>query len=364
MDEHTYRRCAAVNRLDRGLHNARDRGSFYDGFTLVELLVVIAIIGVLVALLLPAVQAAREAARRSQCTNNTKQIALALHNYAGAHGALPVGYGMLPDTGYGTGVGTGTPYAEWSWAARVFAFMEQGAIAQQIDWEWNPGSTASPPPGAKEIITAKIPSFQCPSDDRVNINWNEGKACFGGAAVQEGFGRMSYAGNFGNCLDSTPPGTAPATASYLEASRTARWARVDGVFAYNHGDKFGQITDGTSNTLLTSEIIPGGVCTIRGAFAYDEGPVFMQFYRPNDPTPDFIRWCDAEDKIVGVSAAPCTDVGAGTLNQVLHTSRSYHSNIVIVSLCDGSTRPVNDDVDLVVWRAMGTPRGEETISLP
>jgi prepilin-type N-terminal cleavage/methylation domain-containing protein len=334
------------------------------GFTLVELLVVIAIIGVLVALLLPAVQAAREAARRSQCTNNTKQIALALQNYHSAHGSLPPGYGMLPEGGYGTGVGSGTPYAEWSWAARTFAFMEQGTLSQQIAWNWNPGGTVVAPPGIKEMITARIASFQCPSDDTVRTNWNEGKVCYAGAALVEGFGRTSYAGNFGNCGDTTPPGTAPPTASYLEASRTGRYPRVDGVFSYNHGDEFRQITDGTSNTLLTSEIVPGGVCSIRGAFAYDEGPVFMQFYTPNNPTPDFVRWCDASDKIAGVTAAPCTDVGAGTLNQILHTSRSFHTGVVVAGLCDGSSRAINEDVDLVVWRALGTPRGDEAVALP
>jgi prepilin-type N-terminal cleavage/methylation domain-containing protein len=365
MDEPTYRHYSAVNRLDRGPQRARDRGSFYGGFTLVELLVVIAIIGVLVALLLPAVQAAREAARRTQCLNNSKQIALGLQNYHSAHGSLPMGYGPLPEDGYGKGANNpGTPYAEWSWAARLFGVMEQTAISGAIDWNWNPGIVANAPRTVKEVRTAKIDGFHCPSDDAVRTNWNEGRVCPGLENIGdiEGFGRMSYAGNFGNCKDSDPPGEALPSNSFLEASRTARWARYDGVFSYNHGDKFGQITDGTSNTLLTSEIIPGGACSIRGSFAYDEGPVFMQYYLPNDPTPDIVRWCDSADQVVGVSAAPC--VATATLNQVLHTSRSYHSGIVIASMCDGSARPVSQDVDLIVWRAAGTPRGEETLSLP
>ncbi|MCC6491587.1 MAG: DUF1559 domain-containing protein [Pirellulales bacterium] len=326
-------------------------------------MVVIAIIGVLVALLLPAVQAAREAARRSQCTNNARQVGLACQNYHSAMGSLPPGYGMLPEDGYGKGVGGGTPYAEWSWAARIFSYMEQGTIAQQIDWNWNPGGTAIPPRGIKEVVSAKLPAFHCPSDNSTQTNWNDGKVCFAGAALTEGYGRISYAGNFGNCADTTPPGTAPATASALEAPReNTRYPRLDGVFSYNHGDKFSQITDGTTNTLLTAEIIPGGVCSIRGAFAYDEGPVFMQFRLPNDPTPDTVRWCDAEDKIPG-SLAPCLD-SLTQLNMVLHTARSMHPGIVVTGMCDGSTRNVSENIDLVAWRAMGTPRGEEVVSLP
>jgi prepilin-type N-terminal cleavage/methylation domain-containing protein len=333
------------------------------GFTLVELLVVIAIIGVLVALLLPAVQAAREAARRSQCMNNTKQVALAAQNYHAAMGSLPPGYGMLPAGGYGTGVGNGKPYAEWSWAARIFSYMEQGSIAGQIDWNWNPGGTAAPPATIKEVVAAKLPAFHCPSDNSTGTNWNEGKTCFAGAALSEGYGRISYAGNFGSCADTNPPGTAPATASQLEAPReNTRYPRVDGVFSYNHGDKFGQITDGTSNTLLTGEIIPGGLCSIRGAFAYDEGPVFMQYRLPNDPTPDLVRWCDQEDKIPG-AAAPCED-SLTQLNMILHTARSMHPGGLVVGMCDGSTRFVADGIDLFVWRALGTPRGEEPVALP
>jgi len=331
-----------------------------QGFTLVELLVVIAIIGVLVALLLPAVQAAREAARRSQCVNNSKQIALACQNYHGAHGELPMGYGPMPDGGYGKSVPGG---AEWSWAARLFGVMEQATLSGAIDWNWNPGVVAGASSTIKEVRTAKIAGFHCPSDEGTAVNWNEGQACTPGD--QEGFGRISYAGNFGNILDANPP-AAQAADSYLEKPREGvRFPRVDGVFSYNHGDKFGQITDGTSNTLLTAELIVGGPCSIRGVFAYDEGPVFMQFYLPNDTTPDVVNWCDERDDAVKNpgTKAPCSDIAPG-LNMILHASRSYHAGGVVTSRCDGSANLISDGIDLIVWRALGTPRGDEVVALP
>lgn len=332
------------------------------GFTLVELLVVIAIIGVLVALLLPAVQAAREAARRSQCTNNTKQIALACHNYESAHGSLPIGYGLLPEGGYGNSVAEGAPgqtqYAEWTWANRILAYLEQNAISTKIDWKWNPGNAQNYPEVIKSVVSAKIPGFQCPSDEGARTNFAEAGNCYPDNAFPDGFGRISYAGNFGNA-----EGTNPLN-SRLEASPDARPGarRVPGVFGYNHGDKLSQITDGTSNTLLTSELLIGGVCSIRGNFSYDEGPVFMQFYRPNDSTPDEVRWCDDEDLQPG-ARAPCIEPGLN-LNQVLHTSRSAHPSVVIASTCDGATHVVSDSIDLAVWRALGSPQGDETVALP
>jgi prepilin-type N-terminal cleavage/methylation domain-containing protein len=328
------------------------------GFTLVELLVVIAIIGVLVALLLPAVQAAREAARRSQCINNSKQVGLAVHQYHGAHGSFPIGYGLLPDNGYGTGVAeSGQPqYAEWPWSARILPYIEQTAVASLIDWKWNPGNAQNFPPQIRTVVSAKVPILHCPSDEGASTNFAETGACAG--QLVGGYGRISYAGNFGH-----GEGTNPAN-SQLEASRDGRPGarRIDGVFSYNHGDKISQITDGTSNTLLTSELITGGSCSIRGNFCYDEGPVFMQFYLPNDTTPDVVRWCDPDDKIPG-AAAPCID-SLTKLNMVLHTSRSSHPGGVIAGLCDGSARFVNDGIDIDVWRAAGTPRGEETLALP
>ena len=322
------------------------------GFTLVELLVVIAIIGVLVALLLPAVQAAREAARRSQCTNNSKQVALGCQNYASAHGSLPMGYGPMP--------------AEWSWAARLFGVMEQTSISGAIDWNWNPGIVADASPTIAAVRTAKIPGFFCPSDEGVSVNWNEGNVLGLSNADSAGYGRISYAGNFGNCRDTNPP-AAPATASYMEASRDERlpYHRIDGVFSRDHGDKFSQITDGTSNTLLTAEILVGGHGSIRGAIAYDEGPVFMQYYLPNDKTPDTVRYCDEKDdqsKNPG-SVAPCLANAPG-LNMILHTARSNHVGGVITSRCDGSANLISDGIDLIVWRALGTPRGDEVVALP
>jgi prepilin-type N-terminal cleavage/methylation domain-containing protein len=331
-------------------------------FTLVELLVVIAIIGVLIALLLPAVQAAREAARRSQCTNNTKQVALAVHNYATAHGALPMGYGLLPEGGYGTGVAE-TPgqkqYAEWPWATRILAYLEQNAITTRIDWKWNPGNAQNFPDVIRTVVSAKIASFHCPSDDTAKTNWADAGACYSNSLFPAGFGRISYAGNFGYG-EGVNPASGQLEARFEGIRPGAR--RIHGVFGYNHGDKFSEITDGTSNTLLTSELIIGGICTIRGNQCYDEGPVFMEFYRPNDPTPDLVRWCDPQDKLPE-AIAPCLD-SVTTLNMVLHTSRSMHPGIVVASTCDGSTHVINDDVDLEVWRALGSPRGEETVSIP
>jgi hypothetical protein len=118
-----------------------------------------------------------------------------------------------------------------------------------------------------------------------------------------------------------------------------------------------------------SELIVGGECTIRGAHSYDEGPVFMVYYAPNDPTPDSVRWCDPTDGQPG-APSPCAwasgnvgdlGVGVGSLNKVLHTSRSMHPGGVHIALCDGSSRFVSQTIALDVWRALGTPNGGEVI---
>ena len=319
---------------ERMLRNRfRISGHVERGFTLVELLVVIAIIGILVALLLPAVQAAREAARRSQCMNNIRQVVLANHNFHDAHGKLPPGYGYSVSR---------CGDVEWPWVMHLLPYLENANLGDLIIWDWNPG--ALPPPGPdglrqNDVVGAQIPTFLCPSDPTAIVPWNADLSCT--QSPYKPYGRISYAGNFGQGQMEKKP-------------------RVDGIFRCDYGARMGQIPDGTSNTLLLAELIIGGQCSIRGTHSYDEGPVFMQDHRPNDRSPDLVRWCDASDNPRKGSPAPCLDV-LTQLNMIVHTARSFHPGGVHVGLCDGSVQFVAETISLDVWQALGTPDGGEVM---
>jgi prepilin-type N-terminal cleavage/methylation domain-containing protein/prepilin-type processing-associated H-X9-DG protein len=314
-------------------------GRTRHGFTLVELLVVITIIGILIALLLPAVQAAREAARKMQCGNNVKQVALALHNYHAMHQTFPPGYRLEQNLW--------APNC-WSWCVRIWPYMEQQALFDQIDWsQW---SLVAPTTRAMDAVyKTTLSAYLCPSDPTATVPWNRGSYCHD---YGTGFGpsersRISYAGNFGR--------------GQLEAN-----LRVDGVFHAYRLKGIRDITDGTSNTLLVSEIIPGYECMLRGTQSYMSGPVFMQDYGPNDPTPDLTYWCDPRNDVAKdpTNPAPCLSNG-GTDNMgvvdfymVRHTSRSMHPGGVNAGLCDGSVHSFSNNISLGVWQALGTPKAE------
>ena len=203
------------------------------GFTLVELLVVIAIIGILVGMLIPAVQQVREAARRITCANNLRQSAMAIHNYEGAFNSFPAGHLInhnwdfhevdIAPGGYdASGFPSQGPF--WSWMMRVAPFSEQRNVYELADinrWPWWQYR-----PDGKTINSTNVPSYTCPSESRGSRVWR------------------------------SPSGEEAAVTSYLGVSGRDSYKETggqDGMIYANSAVKFGAITDGSSNTLLIGE---------------------------------------------------------------------------------------------------------------
>jgi prepilin-type N-terminal cleavage/methylation domain-containing protein/prepilin-type processing-associated H-X9-DG protein len=323
------------------------------GFTLVELLVVITIIGVLIALLLPAVQAAREAARSMQCTNNAKQIVLAFHMYHDANGTLPPGYGIMQTAYAAQGFGG----FEWTWANRLFVYIEQQGAANSIDWNVNSGQYL---PSSWPALGARIPAFLCPSNPNIDKN-------YAFTASGPGYGRICYGGNFGlGCLECPID-----VGRSAKPSSTTDWTthRIVGVLDFNGNtgaylgvcNSFASISDGTSATILIGELILGTNDSYRGLHSYDESAVVMFSYPPNSTIPDRELYCTPEASLQQPPEAPCIQ---GVKNQPLSSSRSYHPGGVHVGMCDGSVQFVNQSVNLFVWQSLATPAGGEAAMLP
>ena len=291
-------------------------------FTLVELLVVITIIGILIALLLPAVQTAREAARRSQCVNNLKQLGLGLLSYHDALQSFPPGMTYYSNTQLND---------KFTWPIFLFRYVEQGDLYDKIKFNSDMGSCGA----NAAVMGVALPVFQCPSD---------GKSDFGHTCRT----RNSYVGNTG--------------IGYF------RWeyppTQKPGIFQQNTVLQISDITDGTSNTVGISEIIKvQGTLEFRGAWSYCEGCLYQHDRTPNTRLPDESRvgFCPTADATH--PKAPCIGTySAFNTRRSLLSARSMHPGGVHVLLMDGSVRFVGDSVELATWQALGTVAGNEVIS--
>lgn len=307
-------------------------------FTLIELLVVIAIIATLVAILLPAVQQAREAARRSTCKNNLKQLGLALHNYHDVHGMLPIGC-LYQDLGTSVPAGSN----KTTWMVRILPQMEQSAIYDLADFN-NRDGAAYDPNNIKEL---DIPSYRCPSDPgtRADTKLDDGPtsyvACIGSTYRVDGDCSVVSGSNMGTYVTGN---TAWRKMVYNNGDHK-------GIFSASSHIGFSEIMDGLSNTMAVSECLVGtevieddagnvNVCTgstvqtNRGHSWHSGRPEAWTFSTNRTPNP-FFDECVRNHVSTGVFA------------------RSQHQGGVQVTLADGSVRFVSENINLATWMNLG-----------
>ncbi|MBX3414528.1 MAG: DUF1559 domain-containing protein [Pirellulales bacterium] len=323
-------------------------------FTLVELLVVVAIIGILIALLLPAVQAARESGRRSQCLNNLRQLTIALHNFEQDWGHFPVGAEAKP---YPAKPAHPHTFYRWSSLAHLTPYLEQTAAYNSLDlsvplYDTNYKVTTQNERG----VALDVPLFLCPSDLRT--------------PVAAGFGATNYAACAGSGAGG---GTSHDT---------------DGVFYVNSRTRFRDIGDGTSHTVAFSESLLGtgpegtsrrdlidletdyafvftaplteAACanpfqwnvSNRKGFAWANGEyrcaLYNHYRTPNTPQIDCVA-----NQVIGAADRRYSVYG-------WRSARSRHPGGVNVTMTDGSARFAADNIDPAIWQAISTRSGKES----
>jgi prepilin-type N-terminal cleavage/methylation domain-containing protein/prepilin-type processing-associated H-X9-DG protein len=305
------------------------------GFTLIELLVVIAIIGVLIALLLPAVQAAREAARRAQCTNNLKQITLAMHTYLDSRGALPA-----------------AQYVETSFSAITMALpqLEQGPLFNALNC-----CMMYDDPANSTVLMTNISTLLCPSDYPNRLPSR-------GAAT-------NYMANKGTGVLWWFPMPGP----------NATLPPPNGVFFVESAVRLAEISDGTSNTAFYSErLLADG----SNAIISPREDVFLHMGAPttpdealqmclaldiNNPATQFplfmgAPWLHGQHTYQHSSPPNGRSCGFFSVLRATMPPSSRHPGGVNVAMGDGSVKFIKDSVNLVTWRALGTRAGNEVVS--
>lgn len=302
------------------------------GFTLIELLVVIAIIAVLISLLLPAVQNARESARRTQCRNNLKQIGLALHNYHDAHSAFPPGCLAISNAG----VAYSSPMSEpsrtqvtggWGWSAMILPFLDQSPLYNNLNVNGK-NFPSSPTADTKRILSV----FLCPSDYTGNIVTS---TAMGGDGANDGHAKSSYPAIYGS-----------TTVNYINTAA----GPTRGMFWYNSVVRIRDVTDGTSNTLMVTERVwdGGDSETRRGAIWAGKCPGSNVPLNAGNKYSAFVRAQNHPDWLI-----------KGLNN---NSAMSRHHDGVFFVLSDGSVRFLTKHTDGATYQRLGQMADGEVIS--
>ncbi|MEE2825745.1 MAG: DUF1559 domain-containing protein [Planctomycetota bacterium] len=325
------------------------------GFTLVELLVVIAIIGILIGMLLPAVQQVREAARRTACKNNMRQLGLALHNYESALSQFPPGYAYQQGSAYqaATGYLVNPGYQDanhlgQAWGASILPYIEQGNLHDQVDFRLPCFDSAN--------LVARETSlevFLCPTD-----SWSQNNFVVRDAstAPTEKYAAASYCANWGPAYGVTETPGNPSDDVNLDATPD----NSAGPFFRNSKTKFRDIIDGTSSTLALGERTNGPILDEnRNPIGAPPHPNFENVWfaatRDIDDPADDHGHMVLFDTEYGPNRARGEGTGAD------RGVSAPHAGLAQFVMMDGSTHTIRESIDLTTYRALSSIRGREVI---